>query len=331
MNNQTTDQEPTPEEPVISQNTKVKIQNNKHNSLTKTLLWAAMTILSIATFVKLIPIYVYDTNPIPISLAGAALTSVCFGLLIITFGNNRLFYLSRTPLKYFYFLLSGMILTTTYYTNYTISKENELKINGIITTGTITNLYKENFRRFNKYEITVRFSHKAGRHKSVRKAVNEDDFQNLYKNQNISLIYLPAYPEVGEFLISSPLIRKYTNSEERKIFIKDLIELLSMDNADPKKYLNQIYYGWTFDTKKDMWTNKRTKNSFYSFSAKTKSATIELNDLYMDYTNQLEYLGFQQVENNDDTLLVYESSNFIARIKTEFFPKVITTVKITKK
>ncbi|NER16264.1 DUF3592 domain-containing protein [Spongiivirga citrea] len=285
------------------------------------ILWIALTVITFVIFYFLIPTNIYNVSPFIISTIGAIFFTIFLLQSIVNFESFDELNTkdkSKTDWRHSitpFFVVPAIIMLLVFNMHFSASERAELKEDGITVKGVIVDGKAYESRRGGTYSVTVKFKTKTGQAMRVSEGVSESEFDNLYKGQKVQLVYSKKNPSLIEILTSDSDIASYTGIESRDITPEDLMNLINKENHEVGKSLNEISYSWRFDKQDSVWINEKK-----SLAVKVKQNEtiryISFNHKSLLFGNELEKIGFNQVENEDKKLKLFEGEQHYAAVET---------------
>jgi len=199
------------------------------------------------------------------------------------------FALGIIPGGIFYFLISSTIES---------GQEKILNDTKIFTTATVVDgrsIDRTSLKgnTSNTTYIIVEFENKKGEKVKRKIDLSKYEFGDFGKDQQVSLIYSSVNDHNIKVLNKDADLAKYTNSQQRKFTINDLVSLL--DEKDVLKFLNDIRYGWK-EHGQEEWINekdrsiiKRENNELIYFGS---------NEDYYNFTRNMDS-GYREIIDPD--------------------------------
>lgn len=136
-------------------------------------------------------------------------------------------------------------------------KRTQIETEGIIVSGSSTNVNSLKGGSVNFSSVTVAFLNQKGQKVHVTEDVSEYEFRAFYKGQKVKLIYSSEDEQNISLLVSKSDIAKFRGGEERDFRASDLIKLIELTKEeDILNYLNKVSYGWDFKKGKNHWENQ---------------------------------------------------------------------------
>jgi hypothetical protein len=164
------------------------------------------------------------------------------------------------------FVLAIVIIINNY------REEKAFKDSGIEVIGKVTNGVQETSKgRRNStvktYKLNIAYNTLEGLPQSIEKEVDAEEFENVFLNMPVNLIYNKNSPTMVKLLIKSKEILKYKNIEDRKLTVLDIIKIdsLKSDSLQILKTLNKIALDWrsNFSEGNQIYLNERKQEILF--------------------------------------------------------------------
>jgi hypothetical protein len=268
------------------------------------------------------------------SFIGATLTCV-FAFYIWVYRNTW-----KSPLvekrpkpKIYHFLMlmffvPGIIIYWIFSARFSYAQDSVLKDNQVeaiahVLNGRTTGL-KQVFRggEITKTSVTVGFVTEKGDSVVVTKDIPESTLKNYYKGQELHIIYSKTNPQIIDLLTDEETVRSFRKTEERPLFITDLLRLSAINPDQLSAELNRISYGWTFDAGKSVYVNEHFKNAIGYIE--NKLAFICPQEDRFALIDSLKAKGFQKISTDDPTDVfhtgpfTYENAQYRVDLRVNF-------------
>ena len=287
-----------------------KVIHRNKSTVVRRVIWISLTVFTFVLFYFLIPTSFYNAGPMVVSFFGAILFTVFLAQSIGDFrswdefntkdSENESWQKKMMP----FLILPGVLMILVFYMHFSSQEKSELKDSGIKVKGIVIDGTALESRRGGSYTITVKFKTKDGKVFVITENVSESEFSSFYKNQVVDLIYSKNDPQIIELLTSNEAIKDFTESEERDIEIKDMLELLLSNNK--RASLNKISYGWEYDNENSGWINRNESIILELYV--DKLVAVAMGSEFDDYPEQLEELGIKEKKDK-----VVNETSFSAR------------------
>lgn len=284
-----------------------------------TIIYASFILLTIILFIFFyfyLPKEVESENQKFLSIFGSILTSICISYAIFFHGSWKKQYVEENyfqkmnysflpviafiPCIILYFMISNKFDST--------AKEmlikNKVEAVATVISGGGTQLTNLKGQNIDFSTIVVEFTTTEGQKIIAYESVNKSQLQDYYIGQEINIIYSKTNPQNMELLAYDSDVRDYIGSEERRIEINDLFNLFSKKESEILGVLNNISYGWEYNSYKKMWMNNKRNISITINTDIIKC----ISDDFFTFPRQLKNAGFKHskediIQNeNDDAL-----------------------------
>lgn len=192
-------------------------------------------------------------------------------------------------------------------------------------------------RRINYASVTVQFTTKDGKEVVAEEDLSTYDFKKFYKGQQISIVYSKDNPKNIDLLLDKNSVREFKGSEERDIYISDLLHLIDIKESQYLSELNSISYGWTFNSAESVWVNEK-KNELVKRTTSGVTFIISSGGYKTIFAERLTELGYKKttLDKKMDKFglsdLVFENDKYIISLKTiALQSQPVTVLEINKK
>lgn len=283
--------------------------------------WLITAVVLLLIFCFLLPVGLYFSYPIGISIVLAILVGLCV-LFLAT--NVKEYYDifsidNKLTENFSVVILTGVTVITATFIIYWVNDyrvDRNLIQNGIFTQAKIVDgmeITREGRRtKINYYNMDFMFFDTiTKREYKIRADIDSKMFDKIYIDQNFEVVYLKSNPYVYRLLLENNEIKKFKNIENRKLELDDYLELVG--ETDPEvisNKINKISIGWnTKKTDEDIIFANTLTNDYFALK-KDNELFIQL-DNYLEIDKRKEegtLVPFQHLEN------VYILNNVICEV-----------------
>lgn len=200
---------------------------------------------------------------------------------------------------------------------YSCSDKPELKEKGIKTTATVvdgasTKNRGRNFNTYTTYEIELEFETSKGKKVRVKESVSGHEFNRLYLNCEVPIIYLPEDPTKVDVIMTDEDVSLYYGIANRSLYLEDLYKVYNKSNTDSiANYLNKISFRWQ--------SNATETNTYWE--NQNKKELIALNSGILTYVtynymwrekflSELENNGYIKTQKDSTGTEIFENENY---------------------
>ena len=287
------------------------------------IVWSVVSVVSFVCFVFIFPytnIFEFSTL---LSITGAAI--ICFSLFnVLAYSNTwkpsflkvrgkpKIDYgfivILAVPAVLFAFLISW---------RFDAGAKALLKKDKREATGTILSGSSQSSKSFDFTSVVVAFKTQNGESIEVTKDISSYDFTKFYVGQKIQLVYSESNPHNIDLLIHESDMRNIMGSAEREITPADLLSVMDLGRDSLLPHLNEISYGWAYDTTSLLWKNDR---KLLGISMSQNEITFITAEMAMHtFPPYFEKMGFKQTNPNEKIIFaqkekIFEKPNYKAII-----------------
>lgn len=232
------------------------------------------------------------------------------------------------------FLIPSVVVFFIFFWRLESGEDAVLKDTQVEVQGTVLSSNTFTFRGIEFTDVKVEFYTKEGKKVVATEQVAKHDLKNLKNGQEVFMIYSSGNPQNVDLLLHDSDLKKFKNSAERPVKLKDLIQFLTTSDTAIGERLNQITYGWKLDEAKKVWVNKAKG---YSFSKSDSAVSLVTRELVV-HTYLRQFKAFNFVHTNPDNKHVliasekiYVSPQYTASITSKNRnSRIIYTVRVEK-
>jgi|GEM_PF-6925697 len=271
-----------------------------------------LPLIVIALFSLFIPINIYDSFPIGISIIAALFLVGSFFLLVVQGKVKPIFFLLSVPLA----IVFGFCL----FMKHDNKKTNELKEYGIITEAKpIIGRTLSSDKYGTHHEFSIEY--KTADETQHRNTISIPDPDMLHNDVNIPFIYSSRYPNVANGIFTEEDAELYTGKVSQPVIFEDLKEIIRLNIDSISHFLKDKSILWCR-------VNNITENKSWVYFGKKELLSIkdgfiiiqtENLDLFNSYIQDIEKIGFRKeteetvkLENKSDN--IFENTQALIQI-----------------
>jgi uncharacterized Zn ribbon protein len=253
------------------------------------------------------------------------------------------------PKIYYFFLLMfflpGIIMYWIFSARFSWAQDKVLKGTQVEAIAHVLNGRTSGIKRvlgrgeLTRTSVTVGFVTEKGDSVVVTKEIPESRLKDYYKGQELHIIYSKENPQNIDLLTDDETVRSFRKTEQRPLFITDLLRLSAINPDQLSAELNRISYGWDFDAGKAVYVNEHFKNAI-GYINNNLTFICPQGDRFA-IIDSLKVKGFQKVSKDDATDVfgtgpfTYENSQYSVELRVEFIhpgvdgdgPEIVTVTR----
>lgn len=298
---------------------------NRERTKKRKIIWGISAIFTFVLFYFILPVSITNKAPFVLSIVGAAAFTFFLAQFIADFKSWGEFNTKDVTKQNWrhkvtpFCVIPGLVMAFILFMHFYSNEKNELKKYGERTTGVIIDGTSIKNRRGAICNVTVKFTTLEGRVMIITESVGKDDFEKIYKGQTVDLVYSKKDPSIIEIVLNDVTAKSLFETEERKLNVDDLMQLLTCNNTEADSILSKLSFGWKYKQESGMWINEKQEiavqiNQNISIAYILVSSFMESSNI----TDQLLNFGFKKigVNNLDNSDVVrFESEQFSAYYK----------------
>ena len=191
-------------------------------------------------------------------------------------------------------------------------KKSGIKTTAVVVDGSSTEKTGRNFNKYTTYSITLKYKTQSGKEITVEKSVTREEYNKVYLNCEVPIIYLPDAPAKMDLILTDKDILYYYGIENRALGLKDLYQVYNQDNMDSiTQYLNTVSYQWKL--------NSRETNTYWENQNKNEVLVMNSDILtyvtynYMGHETLLANLetdGYIKTQQDSTGTVIFENDNY---------------------
>ncbi|MES2111985.1 MAG: hypothetical protein V4577_24725 [Bacteroidota bacterium] len=305
--------------------------------INKTCFYVALGLLivTIIVFIAVLPGNNMIVGKIPLySILGTVLTCL-FAFYTFAYRNTwkSPFIEKRPKPKIFHFflvtlILPGIVVYWIFSARFSWAQESVLKGTQVEAIAHVLNGRTTGIKQLLRggaithTSVTVGFVTEKGDSVVVTKEIPESRLRDFYKGQELHIIYSKENPQNIDLLTDDETVRNLRKTEQRPLFITDLLRLSALKPDQLSAELNRISYGWDFNAAKGIYVNEHFKNAI-GFIGSKLAFICEQEDRFA-IIDSLKAKGFQKVSTDDSTDILhtgpftFENAQYRVDLRVEF-------------
>lgn len=203
----------------------------------KFILYTLISIALIIISLFYIPIQIYDSYPIIISV----IATICLGVSLIGVVNK----IQTQQLKFPLIIFISISLGIVFYIKYKDDRKRELQEYGIVGEAQAVIGRTIESRKYGTHnQLSIKYEDNNG--KTFRHTIDIPDLNKISSNVKIPIIYSSLHPQIIAPLLSDEDILTYTNKVPQPIELSDLKQIASIKSKDSiNNYLKQKSILWS--------------------------------------------------------------------------------------
>jgi len=200
---------------------------------------------------------------------------------------------------------------------YSCNNRSALKERGIKTTATVvggasTKKRGRNFSTYKTYEIKLEFETESGKTMNVVESVSQQEYDKVYLNCEIPIVYLPDDPTIVDVVLSDKDVLFYYGIANRALFLDDLYKVYNESNTDSiTSHLNKVSFKWVYNTRKatTYWENQNKKELISINSGVLTYITYNYTG-YKNISSDIESNGFIKTQRDSTGTDIFENEQY---------------------
>ncbi len=296
--------------------------------MNKKIIYLVLFVFSVWFFWRGIPIDIFHSYPIILSLVAGIVTTFLLTITLFQFSpansDNKL--TEKQDQNLGCILIAVIVAFFFAFSIYLIFDEinrtnEELEKNGVYTTGVIVSGSSFKTRKVDLTSVVIQFKDKKGKVIYTNQDISASEFARYSKNQEIPIVYSEKYPSILKILRDDKSIEKFSKTPVKDLSLNDLISIFELKSPEQiNKFLNTVNKKWDYQ-------NAGEYNSKIYFN-KFKNIAIKVNDstsvIYMHnrvdpnlFEDELSRLGFKRIDEERVKGLIYRNDNYLLSKRVE--------------
>ncbi|NME67993.1 hypothetical protein [Flammeovirga aprica] len=204
------------------------------------------------------------------------------------------------------------------------SNRNELKEKGIRSTAIVVDGQSvEREGKSTTYEIEIEFKTEKGQKVRVKESVSGSEYDKVYLNCEVPIVYLPDSPKTVDVVISGNDALFYHGIKNRSLSLEDLYNVYGASNNDSLiSHLNKASFRWVSKKNEavEYWENENRKEVVAIDEGVLTYVTYDFN-YRKNFNEELEKEGYIKIEKDSTGTEIFQNDHY----------KIATTRKLESK
>lgn len=197
-------------------------------------------------------------------------------------------------------------------------KEKGIKTTAIVVDGASTESKGRNITH-TTYEIELEFETSNGKKIRVKESVSGQEYNRLYLNCEVPIIYLPEDPTKVDVIMTDKDVSLYYGIPNRPLYLEDLYKVYNESNTDSiANYLNKISFRWVSNTNETTtyWENQN-KKELIAFNSGILTYVVTSNYMWREkfmwhekFLSEIENKGYIKTQKDSTGTEIFENEHF---------------------